>query len=188
MANVIFTGVGGQGVILASKILMEVAKEAGYDVKESEVHGMAQRGGSVECHVRFDDKVYSPLIAKSTADYIVTFEMLETMRKLEYLSDNGTIIVNKQRIDPAPVQTGEKKYPEDIESWISSNVKNYKFVDTEAALKEAGSKKALNIVMLGILSTYLSFDLPQWEAAIKSTVKEKFVEMNLRAFSLGRSL
>lgn len=188
MANVIFTGVGGQGVILASKILMEVAKQAGFDVKESEVHGMAQRGGSVECHVRYDEKVYSPLIAKGTADYIVTFEMLETMRKLEYLSDNGTMIINKLKINPAPVETGEMKYPEDIESWINSNVKNYKFADTESTLKEAGSKKALNIVMLGILSNYLSFDMNQWEDAIRSTVKEKFIEMNLKAFDLGRKL
>ncbi|MCP4133967.1 MAG: indolepyruvate oxidoreductase subunit beta [bacterium] len=188
MKNVIFAGVGGQGVILASKILMEVAKNAGYDVKESEVHGMAQRGGSVDCHVRFSEKVYSPLIEKGTADYIVTLELLESMRKLEYLAPEGTLLINHDRIDPAPVQTGAMEYPPDLEEWISKNVKNQKIVDTREALKETGNKKALNIVMLGLLSTHLEFEDAQWEVAIKSLVKEKFIDMNLKAFNLGKEL
>jgi indolepyruvate ferredoxin oxidoreductase beta subunit len=188
MKNVIFAGVGGQGVILASKILMEVAMNAGFDVKESEVHGMAQRGGSVDCNVRYGEKVYSPLIEKGTSDFLVVFELLEAVRKLEYLKPDGMLIVNKERINPAPVQAGLAKYPADIEDWISSNIENHLIVDTDQILKEVASRKVVNIVMLGVLSNYLDFSVDQWSAAIRSNVKEKFVEMNLKAFSNGREL
>lgn len=188
MKNVIFAGVGGQGVILASKILMEAAMAAGYDVKESEVHGMAQRGGSVDCHVRYGEKVYSPLIEKGTADFVVCLELLETMRKLEYLKSDGMIIVNREKIDPAPVAAGLEKYPPDIEDWLKANVKKHLMLDTKEALKEAGSAKALNIVMLGALSNFLEFTDEQWASAIRSLVKEKFVDMNLKAFALGKGL
>ncbi|HDP80003.1 MAG TPA: indolepyruvate oxidoreductase subunit beta [Spirochaetes bacterium] len=188
MKNVIFAGVGGQGVILASKVLMEAAKNAGFDVKESEVHGMAQRGGSVDCHVRYGEKVYSPLIEKGTADYLVTLEVLETLRKLEYMKSGGTVIVNREQIDPAPVQAGLDTYPDDIEAWLGSNIKNLVIVDTGEALKEVGTKRALNIVMLGVLSNFLDFADAQWETSIRSLVKEKFIDMNLKAFTLGRDL
>ncbi len=188
MMNVIFAGVGGQGVILASKILMEVAMGAGYDVKESEVHGMAQRGGSVDCNVRFGEKIYSPLIEKGTTDFLVVFELLEAMRKLEFLKPDGCLIVNRVRVDPAPVQAGLATYPDDIEEWITENIGNHLIVDTGPVLKELKSQKALNIVMLGILSSYLEFDEKQWKDAIPRTVKKKFVEMNLNAFSMGREL
>lgn len=188
MKNVIFAGVGGQGVILAGKILMEVARNAGYDVKESEVHGMAQRGGSVDCHVRFGAKVYSPLIEKGTADYLVTLELLETLRKIEYLKSDGTIIVNREKINPAPVEAGLEKYPVDIESWLNAKVKNPVVVDTDSVLKEVGTKRALNIVMLGMLSNFLEFTQEQWNAAISTMVKEKFISMNLKAFAMGREL
>ena len=188
MTNILFTGVGGQGVILASTILLDVARAAGYDVKESEVHGMAQRGGSVECHVRYGEKVYSPLIPKGGADFLVTFELLETMRKLDYMAPEGLVIANKDRVDPAPVLTGEMAYPPDLEDWIKKNIPRHLIVDTEQALKEAGTKKALNIVMLGILSKYLPFEQDLWEKTIRANVKEKFVEHNLKAFSLGRAL
>lgn len=188
MKNVIFAGVGGQGVILASKILMEAAMAAGYDVKESEVHGMAQRGGSVDCHVRYGEKVYSPLIEKGTADFVVSLELLETMRKLEYLKSDGMIIVNREKIDPAPVAAGLEKYPSDIEDWLKANIKKHLVLDTREALKEAGSAKALNIVMLGALSNYLEFTDEQWAGAIRALVKEKFVDMNLKAFALGKGL
>ena len=188
MKNVIFSGVGGQGVILASKILMEVAMNAGYDVKESEVHGMAQRGGSVECNVRFSEKVYSPLIPEETADFVVVFELLESLRKVEYLAPDGTLIVNNMQIDPAPVETGAMEYPKDIPDWINENVAKSMVVDTNEALKEAGSKKALNVVMLGLLSNYMEFSDEQWIDAIKSVVKEKFVDMNIKAFEAGKKL
>jgi indolepyruvate ferredoxin oxidoreductase, beta subunit len=186
MKNVIFAGVGGQGVILASKILMEVAMNAGYDVKESEVHGMAQRGGSVDCNIRYGTKVYSPLIPREEADFIVSLELLEVIRKLEYLAPGGKLIVNREMVDPAPVQTGAMKYPPDLVEWVAKNIKNAIFVDTDAMLKEVGTRKALNIVMLGILSRDLEFNESQWEAAIKSLVKEKFLDMNLKAFKMGR--
>jgi len=188
MKNIIFAGVGGQGVILVGKILMDVAKNSGYDVKESEVHGMAQRGGSVECSVRFGEKVYSPLIEDGTADIVVTLELLESLRKIKYLSPNGVLLVNKMQIDPAPVETGLMKYPEDIESWLGKNIPNSRVIDTTETLKEVGSKKAVNIVMLGALSNHLDFKTEQWENSIKRTVKEKFIEMNLKAFDLGKNL
>lgn len=186
--NVIFAGVGGQGVILASKILMEVATEAGYDVKESEIHGMAQRGGSVDCHVRYAEKVYSPLIELGTADYIVSFEILEVMRKLDFLGPQGILIVNRLQVDPAPVQTGAMEYPGDLADWLRANSKSSEIIDTDGILKELGSRKALNIIMLGALSKYLEFSEEQWKSAIKSHVKEKFLEMNMKAFDLGRAI
>lgn len=188
MKNVIFAGVGGQGVILASKILMEVAMNAGFDVKESEVHGMAQRGGSVDCNVRYGERVYSPLIEKGTSDFLVVFELLEAVRKLEYLKPDGMLIVNKEKIDPAPVQAGLAQYPVDIEDWISKNIANHLIVETDHILKEIASRKAVNIVMLGVLSNYLEFSVDQWSDAIRSNIKGKFVEMNLKAFSSGREL
>lgn len=188
MINVIFAGVGGQGVILASKILMEVAKNAGYDVKESEVHGMAQRGGSVDCHVRYGKEVFSPLIEKGTADYVVSLELLESMRKLEYLSDGGTLIVNRYRVAPSPVEAGLEKYPEDLEAWLKKNVKKCHIVDLETVLREVGNRRALNIVMLGMLSRFLEFGMDDWKKAIESLVKEKFIEMNLAAFNKGREV
>ncbi|OHD65878.1 MAG: indolepyruvate oxidoreductase subunit beta [Spirochaetes bacterium RBG_13_51_14] len=186
MTNVIFAGVGGQGVILASKILMEVAKNAGYDVKESEVHGMAQRGGSVDCNIRYGEKVFSPLIPRETADFIVSLELLEVMRKLEYLAPGGKLIINMEKVDPAPVQTGAMTYPPDLREWIAKNVKNALFVDTTEILKEVGTRKAVNVVMLGILSKDLEFNEAQWETALRSLVNEKFLEMNLKAFTMGR--
>jgi len=186
--NIIFTGVGGQGVILAGKVLMEVALRAGFDVKESEMHGMAQRGGSVECQVRFGEKVYSPLIPLGSADVIVSFELLESLRKIEYLAPEGKYLVNRAKIEPAPVVTGSMKYPEDIEGWLKGHIPGAVILDTGAALKEAGSSKSLNIVMLGALSRFLEFTEEEWTAALKATVKEKFLDMNLKAFQLGRSL
>ncbi|MFH0976146.1 MAG: indolepyruvate oxidoreductase subunit beta [Spirochaetota bacterium] len=186
--NVIFAGVGGQGVILASKLLMETAMNAGFDVKESEVHGMAQRGGSVDCHVRFGDKVYSPLIPFGKADFVVGLELLESMRKLDYLARDGKMIVNRERIDPAPVQLGAMKYPEDIEAWILKNAAGSMVVDTAGALKEVGSSRALNIVMLGVLSRFLDFEYGRWEASLKALVKKNSLEMNIRAFNIGREL
>ena len=188
MKNVIFAGVGGQGVILASKVLTETAVKKGYDVKESEVHGMAQRGGSVDCHIRFGKEVYSPLIPRGGADYVVSLELLETMRKLDYLNKNSVLIVNREQINPAPVEIGAMQYPDNIEEWLKQNFASTIVVDTTAALKEVGTKKALNILMLGCLSKYLDFEVTDWESAIKSQVYEKFLEQNLKAFQLGREL
>lgn len=188
MKSVIFAGVGGQGVILASKVLMETAMKAGYDVRESEIHGMAQRGGSVECNVRFSEKVHSPLIPKAGADFIVAFEELEALRKLDYLREDGTLLVNRLRIEPVPVANGEMTYPEDIEAWMIENINGYRSVDTSGILKEIGNARTLNIVMLGVLSQYLDFQENAWHDAIRSQVKEKFIDLNIAAFTKGREL
>jgi len=187
MQNIIFCGVGGQGVILASKIVMETAKRKGYDVKESEVHGMAQRGGSVNCNVRYGEKVYSPLIPLGRADYVVSFELLESLRFLPFLSAEGKLVVNRLRIDPVPVQNGVMKYPE-ADLWLEKNVSGTILVATDEALKEAGNNKALNIVMLGALSSFLEFETKDWEDSIAALVKPRFVDLNIKAFELGKAL
>ncbi len=188
MTNVVFAGVGGQGVILAERVLMEAAKNAGLDVKGSEVHGMAQRGGSVDCHVRFGEQVHSPLIKKAAADYVVSFEQLEALRALPLLAPDGLLIVNRDTIPPSSLQNAERDYPDDIEQWVKSAIARSIFVDTAEALEKAGSKRALNIVMLGVLSTCLSFTDDQWDAALTAAVREKYLEMNRQAFAAGREL
>ncbi|MCL1834295.1 MAG: indolepyruvate oxidoreductase subunit beta [Leptospirales bacterium] len=188
MKNVIFAGVGGQGVILASKVLMETARKKGYDIKESEVHGMAQRGGSVDCHIRFGKETFSPLIPKGGADYVICFELLESMRKLEYLHKDSVLIVNKEQINPAPVEIGAMEYPPDIEAWLKKNFSSTITVDTTDTLKDVGTKKALNIVMVGCLSKFLEFEESDWIESLKTLINEKFIEQNLKAFHLGREL
>ncbi len=188
MKNIIFAGVGGQGVILASKILMEVAHHKGYDVKESEVHGMAQRGGSVDTHVRYGETVYSPLIGEGTADFIVSFELLESIRKLNFLAPGGYLLVNRLHIDPSTVEAGLAEYPTDLEQWIKQNIQNQVIVDTKEILREIGNAKTLNLVMLGLLSNFLEFNDTEWRDAIKKLVKPRFLDSNLHAFTSGRAL
>jgi indolepyruvate ferredoxin oxidoreductase beta subunit len=188
MTNVIFTGVGGQGVILAAKILMDVALRNAFDVKESEIHGMAQRGGSVDCHVRFGPKVHSPLVKRGTAHYIVAFELLEGVRKLEYLSPDGLLIIDQGRIDPAPVRNGLTAYPPDLEDWIRTHVSPHFIVNTREDLERLRFKKALNIMMLGVLSRHLDFEESLWKDSIRSLVKSSTLDLNLEVFARGRSL
>lgn len=188
MKNIIFAGVGGQGVLLLSKVLLDVAQNAGYDVKESEVHGMAQRGGSVDCHVRYGERVYSPLIQKGTADFIVSLEPLEALRKLEYLRSDGMIISNSEAIDPVPVQTGAMPYPADIEPWIERNISRHQILDAAPVLRPLGARKALNVFLLGVLSRFLEFSEEEWTHSIRASVRPKFLDMNLAAFSAGRKV
>ena len=182
-------GGGGQGTLLASKMLGRLLMNVGYDVKVSEVHGMSQRGGSVVTYVRFGDKVASPLIDKGEADFILSFEKLEAARWLSYLREDGQIILSDQEIDPMPVVTDAAKYPENlIEKMKASGAK----VDAVPALdlaKEAGSIKAVNIVLMGRLSHYFP-EIPEseWIAALEAVVPAKFVEMNKKAFALGRQV
>jgi len=180
-------GVGGQGSLLASKLLGRLLVDEGYDVKVSEVHGMSQRGGSVVTYVRFGDRVYSPVIGRGEADFIVSFEKLEAARWAECLADGGRIIVNTQQIDPMPVITGAAVYPEDaLDACVSAGIK-VDAIDALALAEEAGSAKAVNIVLMGRLSKY--FDIPEekWLAAIENSVAPKFIEMNKKAFALGAS-
>ena len=138
--------------------------------------------------MRYGEKVYSPLIPLGSADYIVSFELLESLREIQYLSENGRLLVNRARIDPAPVATGSMEYPDDIEEWLTQNIKGSIILDTQGALKEAGSPKSLNIVMLGALSTFLGFSEEERKTALKSAVKEKLLDTSLKAFDIGRKL
>ena len=179
-------GVGGQGSVLASKLMGQIAMKMGYDVKVSEVHGMSQRGGSVVTYVRFGEKVYSPVIDKGEADYIISFEKLEAARWMEYLKPDGKIVVNDQEIDPMPVITGAMEYPADLIAKMQNAGANVDAVDALALANEAGSSKAANIVLMGRFSKY--FDIPEniWYEAIQECVKPKFFELNKKAFALGR--
>ena len=186
ITNVMIVGVGGQGSLLASKLLGKLLVDEGYDVKVSEVHGMSQRGGSVVTYVRFGDKVYSPIIDKGEADYIVSFEKLEAARYASFLKKGGKIIVNSQEIDPMPVITGAAEYPHDALEKLAASGADVDCVDALDLAIKAGSSKAVNIVLMGRLSLGLGIDEAKWTEAIKNTVAPKFVEMNLKAFALGR--
>jgi len=187
--NIMIVGVGGQGTLLASKMLGHVLLEQGYDVKVSEVHGMSQRGGSVVTYVRYGEKVYSPVIDKGEADIILSFELLEAARYLEYLKKGGHIIVNTQQIEPMPVITGAAAYPENLVEKMQAAGANVDAKDFLAAALEAGSPKAVNIALMGRLSTYFQ-EIPeeQWQSAIDAIVPPKFLELNRKAFELGRKL
>lgn len=184
--NIMIVGVGGQGSLLASKTLGSLLLAEGYDVKVSEVHGMSQRGGSVVTYVRYGNKVYSPVIDKGEADYIVSFELLEAARWLPFLKKDGHIVTNIQQIDPMPVITGAAEYPEDLVRKLKDSGANVDAIDCVKLAEEAGSVKAVNMVLMGRLSHY--FDLPEeaWMAALQKNVPEKFMELNKKAFALGR--
>lgn len=185
--NIMIVGVGGQGSLLASKLLGRLLLTKGYDIKVSEVHGMSQRGGSVVTYVRFGDKVYSPIIDKGEADYIVSFELLEAARYTEYLKQGGKIITNTQKINPMPVITGATVYPESLVEKMSAKDISVDAIDALSLAQEAGNSKATNIVLLGRLSTYFDFTYEEWQNAIENSVPQKFLELNKKAFELGRN-
>ena len=183
--NILIVGVGGQGTLLASKLLGKFFTNEGYDVKVSEVHGMSQRGGSVVTYVRYGDKVYSSVIEKGEADIILSFEQLESARWLAYLKEGGVLITNTQKIDPMPVIMGKAEYPENIIEKIRDKGVNLVAVDALSLAEEAGTAKAANVVLLGSAVKYLGFEKEMWTDIIKSTVPPKFVDVNLKAFELG---
>ena len=185
--NIMIVGVGGQGALLASKTLGQVLLDAGFDVKVSEVHGMSQRGGSVVTYVRYGDKVYSPIVDKGEADYIVSFEMIEAARYTDYLKKDGQIVVNTQQIDPMPVITGAAEYPENLEEQMKAKGIKVDALDCLSLAQQAGTAKSVNIVLMGRLSKYMDFPEDAWMAAIEKLVKPQFLEMNKKAFSLGRN-
>lgn len=185
--NILFVGVGGQGIILASKILSKGLIDAGYDVKMSEVHGMAQRGGSVTTQIRYGKKVYSPIIGIGQADIIVSFEKMEAMRWIEYLKPNGKLVVNDYAIAPAPVLSGKVEYPKGIIEDLKDKV-NTTSIDAAEEAKQLGNIKTQNIIMLGSLIRAMGIDEIDWESVIKEEVKDKFVDINLKAFNIGRKL
>ena len=185
--NVMIVGVGGQGSLLASKLLGRLLLTKGYDIKVSEVHGMSQRGGSVVTYVRFGDKVYSPIIDKGQADFIVSFELLEAARWTEYLKNGGVIITNTQQINPMPVITGAAAYPAELTEKIAAAGFELDALDALKFAEKAGSAKAVNIVLMGRLSKYFDFTEEEWLQAIEQSVPAKFLELNKTAFSLGRN-
>lgn len=183
--RLMIVGVGGQGSLLASKLLGRLLVNEGYDVKVSEVHGMSQRGGSVVTYVQFGEKVYSPVIETGEADFIVSFETLEAARYLPCLKPGGTVIVNSQQIDPMPVITGAAAYPTEVLADMIAAGVNVDAVDALEMARAAGSQKAVNIVLLGRLAKQFNIPYEHWIAAIEDTVAPKFVEMNKKAFDLG---
>ncbi|MBR1758530.1 MAG: indolepyruvate oxidoreductase subunit beta [Lachnospiraceae bacterium] len=185
--NIMIVGVGGQGSLLASKLLGHLLLSQGYDVKVSEVHGMSQRGGSVVTYVRYGDQVASPVIDLGEADFIVSFEILEAARWLPYLKKDGTIVTNTQQMDPMPVITGAAVYPENLVEKLKASGAKVDALDCLTLAEQAGSSKAVNVVLLGRLSHY--FDLPEetWLASLEAMVPPKFIELNKKAFALGRN-
>ncbi len=188
VTNILMAGVGGQGTLLASEILSEVLMQAGYDVKKAEVHGMAQRGGSVVSHVRFGKKVYSSIIPEGEVDVLFGFELLETYRYLPLVKKSGAIVVNNLKIAPPSVALGQREYPADVAAKLQEFVAKVHVVDGLQLAEQAGNSRTVNTVLLGTLSNTLEPTYEQWIAAIKSLVPERFLEVNLEAFELGRQV
>lgn len=182
--NIMIVGVGGQGTLLTSRILGGITVDAGYDVKLSEVHGMAQRGGSVVTFVRYGEKVAEPIVEEGQADVLIAFERLEALRYAHFLKPDGVIIVNDWRIDPITVVTGAAQYPDEIIENLSSKYKVYSINAMEEAVK-LGNSKAFNVIVLGLAAKYMDFDKEAWLNVIEKTVPPKTVEINQKAFLLG---
>jgi indolepyruvate ferredoxin oxidoreductase beta subunit len=188
--NVLICGVGGQGVILFSDLLSSIALSSGLDVKKSEVHGMAQRGGSVNTHVRFAAKVYSPLIEVGTAGLVVAFEKLEAVRYIHYLSESGRLLYDSYRLDPLPVKLGMVERPDDeqLDGRIRARTASAVEVNAFGKAVELGNQRVQNVVMLGAVSRYLDFPKDAYLEAIRTNVKEKYVDLNLKAFEAGAGM
>ena len=185
--NIMIVGVGGQGTLLARKLLGRLLLKRGYDVKVSEVHGMSQRGGSVVTYVRYGEKVYSPVVDKGEADVIISFEMLEAARWVEYLKKGGTIVTNTQQINPMPVIIGAAEYPQNLAEKIAEKGINIEAFDALSLAEEAGTSKAVNLVLLGRISKYFDFTDEEWMDAIEKSVPAKFLELNKKAFAMGKA-
>lgn len=183
--NIMIVGVGGQGSLLASKLLGALLTDEGYDVKVSEVHGMSQRGGSVVTYVRFGDKVYSPVVSEGEADFIVSFEKLEAARHAPCLKKGGIIVVNTQRIDPMPVITGAAEYPQNVLEELKNKGVKVDESDALSLAEKAGNPKSVNIVLMGRLAKYFDIAYDKWISAIEKCVKPQFAEINKKAFELG---
>ncbi len=183
--GIVICGVGGQGSLLASKLLGRVLANEGYDIKVSEVHGMSQRGGSVITYVRYGEKVYSPVIQTGEADYIISFERIEAARWVSLLKQDGVLITNTQRIDPMPVIIGAAEYPTEILEELKAKNVRLEEMDALALAEQAGSARAVNIVLMGQLAKHFHIDYEKWMTALEQVVKPQFIEMNKKAFALG---
>jgi indolepyruvate ferredoxin oxidoreductase beta subunit len=183
--NIMIVGVGGQGTLLASRLLGNVAMKQGYDVKVSEVHGMSQRGGSVVTYVKMGEKVYSPIIEKGEADFLLAFENLEALRWIDYLKKGGTLVLNNQEIDPMPVIIGKAKYPEKIIEWLQEGGVKMNSIDALKIATECGNIKAVNIVLIGLLAKTSNIDKEIWLEAMAEVIPQKILDVNLKAFDAG---
>jgi indolepyruvate ferredoxin oxidoreductase beta subunit len=186
--NVLVVGTGGQGVITASEILSDVAMLSGFDAKKSEIHGMSQRGGVVTSHVRYSEKVASPMIMEGEADILLSFELAETVRWLHYLKPGGRVITSRQKIIPPAIYAGMGSYPEDAEAVISQRTTDPIFVDALPLAEALGNPRLVNTLLLGIASTLLDLSVDQWKTVIAQRVPPKFKELNLLAFDRGRQI
>ncbi|RCK81318.1 MAG: Indolepyruvate oxidoreductase subunit IorB [Candidatus Ozemobacter sibiricus] len=186
ITNILLCGVGGQGTLLASNLLAECTMRAGFDVKKSEVHGMAQRGGSVVSHVRFGPAIHAPLIRQGEADILLAFEELEALRWAEYLKPNGLVLVNRQRILPMSVSAGSSVYPTEIISLLEKLPARVRAVPALDIAKELGNQKCVNVVLLGVLARQLpAIDRPTWDAALRERIPAKLLDLNVKAFERG---
>lgn len=186
--SIMIVGVGGQGSLLASRIIGNVLLSQGFEVKVSEVHGMSQRGGSVVTYVKYGDEVNSPVIVKGEADIIISFEQLEAARWLPFLKKGGHLVTSTQQIDPMPVINGAAVYPENIIDKIKAQGVDVIAVDALTLAEQAGTAKASNVVLMGVVSTKMQFDESVWQAALEQCVPAKFLELNKKAFALGRAV
>lgn len=186
--NILLVGVGGQGTILATRVLAKAAQDVGYDIKVSEIKGMAQRGGSVVTQVRLGQKVYSPLICEGGADVVLAFEKMEAQRWVSYLKTDGSIIINDQALPPVPVLSGAAVYPEDCLAKVTQAVTNSTVVDALDIALQCGNPKTANVVLIGVLAKRLPISKETWLAALKARVPEKFIDVNLKAFEAGYAL
>lgn len=185
--NIMIVGVGGQGTLLTSRILGGLTIQAGYDVKLSEVHGMAQRGGSVVTFVRYGNKVYEPIVEEGQADILIAFEKLEALRYAHFLKKDGVVILNDQRIDPMPVVIGDAKYPSDILDNLSVNHRIY-MINAMDEAKKLGNSKVFNMIVLGMAATHMDFSKDEWLSVIEKTVPPKTIEINKKAFEIGYNI
>jgi indolepyruvate ferredoxin oxidoreductase beta subunit len=188
ITNILLVGVGGQGILLASEILSEAAMLAGFDVKKSEIHGMSQRGGSVVSHVRYGTEVFSPIVPEGEGDILFGFELMETCRSLPLIKPGGTIIANDLQISPPSVLMGQESYPTDLALRIQDHFPDFQLLDGQKLAREAGNVKAANTVLLGAISKRLTITEELWMRALEKMVPLKAVDVNKRAFMLGREL
>lgn len=184
--SILIAGVGGQGVLKASDILSAVIIEAGMDVKKSEVHGMAQRGGCVTSHVRYGSRVYSPLARKGDVDLLLSFEKLETLRYLDYLKEGGRVIINDLEVYPPSVNMGEAEYPPNVIDLVADHVDSVEVIDASEKASRLGDPRMVNTILLGVLSRHMNIDTAVWEKVLRETFPQKVVEKNIEAFHLGR--
>lgn len=185
--SILLAGVGGQGILRASDILAMALMASGFDVKKSEVHGMAQRGGCVTSHVRYGEKVYSPIAKIGSVDILLSFEKLETLRYLNYLKPGAWIVLNEEEIYPPSVNLGEADYPKDVATIVQKHFKYVQSIDANALALQAGNEKTANTVMVGVVSRYMDVPPKVWMEILESAFPKKLVAVNINAFELGRN-